>query len=132
MKTMNKIIAILGIALLAIATVGAVSAEPVERTVLGNAWIYDIGVTDDFDYFIYDGTSDVASYSIGAWNYTPAPVPVIPDYELRSINEVIGDWDVADHDSASETHDDPSADHADDHSDSESKNINTGLNRDRF
>ena len=94
MKTMNKIIAILGIALLAIATVGAVSAEPVERTVLGNAWNYDV-VGDDFDYFIYDGTEDAASGSvsevIGAWNYTPAPVPVIPDYEVRAGFNV-DDW----------------------------------------
>lgn len=83
MKALNKILVIGLVALIAMVCTSAVSAEPVERTVLGNTWNYDI-VDDGGDYFIYDGTSDAVDYAIGAWNYTPAPVPVIPDYDIRA------------------------------------------------
>ena len=118
MKTKTKILGIGLIALIAMVGISAVSAEPVERTILGSEWIYDIGVTDDFDYFIYDGTSDTAcadgwlresiggsetAVTAGAPYFTcdgtesamddsqffksvpaPAPVPVIPEYEIRA------------------------------------------------
>ena len=95
MKTINKIIGIGIIALIAIVSVGAVSAdESLENVGCGltpsvSEHTYEKGIlTIPINDHIGDLNDIPGLEAIGAWDYTPAPIPSLPDVHADG-NEVM-------------------------------------------